>query len=160
VGPILSGDRAIVRETGKGLFKELVDDAIARGGASWISFEVMTTARQVDVAVRDDARGIFDALMETLPAATARDAATEFVRRANYRSMEWPAARLVLLARSTEGFSIASSGVVCEFDVAQDAWSVRDDETALAETSVSFRLRRVASRARADQTLMDRTAHR
>ena len=160
VGPILAGDRPLVRDTCRGLFKELVDNAVAHAGASWISFEVMTTARQIDVNVRDDGRGIFAALAETLPAASAGDAATEFARRASARSMESPSARLVLLARSTEAFSIASSGVACTFDASDDSWSVIDDETAGLGTSISFRLKRIASRARADAVLMQPSSRR
>jgi hypothetical protein len=143
VAPVLAGDRAALRETCRGIFKELLENAVAHAGASWISLELATTAREVDLIVTDDGRGVFVSLAEKLGVATARDAAEAFARLARERSMESPAIKLMLLARGTERFTIASSGVSCEFDAAQDAWTVREDDAVRVGTSVSCRLRRV-----------------
>lgn len=161
MAPILAGDRAIVRETCRGIFKELVENAIRHAGASWISIELVTSARQIDLTVSDDGRGIFDALAERFMVATARDAAEEFARQAQLRSMDSPAARLMLLARGAEAFAITASGIVCEFEAANDLWIVRESEAVLAGTSVSCRLKRVVSReGRIDEPIPSRVSRR
>lgn len=161
IAPILAGDRAIVRETCRGIFKELVENTIRHASASWISIELTTSARQIDLAITDDGRGIFGALAERLMVATPRDAAEEFARRAQLRSMESPAARLMLLARGAEAFAIESSGIVCEFEAANDLWVVRESEEARAGTTVSCRLKRVVSReGRIDEPIPARVSRR
>lgn len=161
IAPILAGDRAIVRETCRGIFKELVENAIRHAGASWISIELATSARQIDLAVTDDGRGIFSALAERFLVATPRGAAEEFARRAQLRSMDSPGARLTLLARGAESFAIASSGIVCEFEAANDLWIVRNSEEVLAGTTVSCRLKRSVSReGRIDEPIPSRVSRR
>jgi len=146
VFPVLAGDRAVVRETCRGVFKELIDNVVEHAGASWVSFQLATTARQIDLLVSDDGRGLLVALAEKLRLSSPRDAAEEMVRRATARAMDVPTARLVLIARSADGFSISSSGVACEFDAAQDSWTVRDDGSVGAGTTIACRLKRVPSR--------------
>ncbi len=141
--PVLAGDRAMLRESCRGIFKELVDNALVHADASWISFELATTARQIDLAVSDDGRGIFVTLAETFGTATPRDAADELVRRA--RALPTPS-RLLLLARSSEAFSIASAGIMCEFDAVGDAWTIREDSSIGAGTTVACRLKRASAR--------------
>ncbi|MCI0452440.1 MAG: hypothetical protein L0Z51_08620 [Candidatus Latescibacteria bacterium] len=141
--PVLAGDRAALREACRGIFKELLDNAVEHAGASWITFELATTAREIDFVVADDGRGAFVSLAEKLRVSTPREAAEEFARLAGARSMESPAIKLMLLARSTERFALLSSGVACEFDAAGDLWSVREAETVRAGTWVTCRLRRV-----------------
>ena len=158
--PILLGDRAVVIDTCRGTFRELVENAIVHAGASWISFELATTARQIDLIVTDDGRGIFAVLAEKLRLGTPRDAAEELARRARARSMDPPAARLILLARSTEAFWLSSSGITCEFDAAQDLWTVRDDGRVRSGTSVACRLRRTPARASVDEFAMTATPRR
>lgn len=159
--PILTGDRAVVRDTCRGIFKELVENSIAHAGASWISFELATTARQIDLIVTDDGRGIFAVLAEKLRLGTPRDAAEEIARRARVRSMDPPAARLLLLARSAEAFWLSSSGITCEFDAAQELWTVRDDGRVRNGTSVACRLRRTPARAsRVDEFAASSTSRR
>ena len=145
--PLLAGDRAMVREACRGTFKELVENAIAHAGAQWISFELATTARQIDLTVVDDGRGAFVTLAEKLRIATPRGAAEEFVRRARARSMDSPGARLVLLARGVERFEMTSSGITCEFDAANDTWTVREDDRVSPGTTVTCEFRRVPSHA-------------
>ena len=148
--PLLAGDRAVIRDSCRGAFKELVDNAVAHAGAQWITFGLTTTARHIDLTVADDGRGAFVTLAETLRMAAPREAAEEFARRARARSMDSPGARLVLLARGTERFVLASSGISCEFDAAEDTWTVRDDAGAPLGTAVSCTIRRVSSRAPSD----------
>ncbi|HXV13282.1 MAG TPA: hypothetical protein VEC56_03660 [Candidatus Krumholzibacteria bacterium] len=140
--PVLAGDRAALRDACRAVFKELLENAVAHAGASWITFELATTAREVDLTVSDDGRGVFVSLAEKLRVATPREAVEEFARLARMRSMESPAVKLMLLARGTERFTLASSGVSCEFDAARDLWSVREDEATRAGTSASCRFRR------------------
>jgi hypothetical protein len=144
--PLLAGDRATIRDACRGAFKELVENAIAHAGAEWINFEFATTARQVDLTVVDDGRGVFVALAEKLRIAAPRDAAEEFVRRARARSMDSSSARLMLLARGSERFVLASSGVTCEFDALEDTWTVREETRVPLGTLVSCTMRRAPSR--------------
>lgn len=152
--PLLAGDRAVVREACRGAFKELVENAIEHAGAQWISFELATTARHIDLTVSDDGRGAFVAWAEKLRVATPRAAAEEVARRARLRSMDSPAARLALLARGAERFSLASSGISCEFDASNDLWIVREEPGTSAGTTVTCRMRRVLSRASRDSRLV------
>ena len=144
--PVLAGDRVVVRDACRGIFKELLENVIAHAGASWISFEFATTARQIDLALTDDGMGVFASLAPKLRLPTPRDAAEEIARRARDRSTDPPAARLTVLARSTDGFWLSSAGVTCEFDAASDEWSVREDGRIRTGTLVACRLQRTPSR--------------
>ena len=152
--PLLAGDRAMIREACRGAFQELVENTIAHAGAQWISLELATTARRIDLTVIDDGRGAFATLAEKLQIATPRAAAEEFARRARLRSMDSPGARLVLLARGAERFSLASSGVSCDFDANDDTWTVREDSRVSFGTTVVYGMRRVPSRASHDLQAM------
>ncbi len=145
--PVLAGDRAALRDACRAVFKELLENAITHAGASWITFELATTAREIDLTVADDGRGAFVSLAEKCRVATPREAAEEIARLAGARSMESPAIKLMLLARSTERFALVSSGVVCEFDAARDSWTVREDDAIRTGTLVECRLRRVLAGA-------------
>jgi hypothetical protein len=142
VAPILTGDRPGVRDLCRGAFGELVRNAAAHARASWITFTFMATARHIDLAVSDDGRGIFAVLAQRTGAATARDAAEEVARGARARSSDAPASSLVLLARNFEHFTIASSGVVIEFNAENNRWQVHEDGEARAGTAVNLRARR------------------
>ncbi len=144
--PLLAGDRPLVRDACRGAFKELLENAIAHAGASWISFELATTARQIDLTITDDGRGLFDALAAKLRLPSPRDAAEELMRRARVRSTDVPAARLLVLARSAEACWLSSSGITCEFDSVSGSWTVRDDGRVRMGTSITLRLRRTAAR--------------
>jgi hypothetical protein len=140
--PLLAGDRAGVRETCHGAFLELVGNAIEHSGASWVSFELTTTAREIDLAVADDGVGAFVSLAAKLGAASPRDAAEELAQRARTQAIAPPVARLLLLARGAEKFSLRSSGLSLEFDATGGDWVVQEDERAQAGTAVAFRVRR------------------
>jgi len=148
--PLLAGDRAMIRDSCRGTFKELVENAVAHAGAQWITFGLATTARHIDLTVADDGRGAFVTLAQKLRMAAPREAAEEFARRARARAMDSPGARLVLLARGTERFVLASSGISCEFDADEDTWTVRDDAGTPLGTAISCTIRRVPSRAPSD----------
>lgn len=148
--PLLAGDRAMIRDACRGTFKELVENSIAHAGAQWISFELATTAREIELTVADDGRGIFVTLAEKLRMGTPREAAEEFVRRARMRSMDSPGARLVLLARGVERFTLTSSGISCEFDAGSDTWTVREEARVSPGTTATCTMRRVPSRAARD----------
>jgi hypothetical protein len=120
----------------------LVRNAAVHARASWITFAFAATARHVDLAVSDDGRGIFAVLAQRTRAATPRDAAEEIARGARMRATDAPASRLALLARNFERFTIASSGVVVEFDAGTDLWHVRDDREARTGTTFTLRARR------------------
>ena len=66
-------------------------------------------------------------------------------RHANARSTDFPATRIMLLARNFDSFVISSAGVTLAFDAPQEAWFLRDDETLAPGTRVALRLRRASS---------------
>jgi hypothetical protein len=139
---LLAHDRATVRETCHGAFLELVSNAIDHANASWVSFELTTSAREIDLVVADDGVGAFVSLATKLGAASPRDAAEELAQRARTQIIEPPVARLLLLARGAQTFALRSSGWSMEFDAATNDWVVRGDERAQTGTTVSFRARR------------------
>ncbi len=124
VMPILAGDRAMLRETCRGFFTEVVDNAVAHAGAAWISFDLITTAREIDLSIRDDGRGVFVSLADKMGAGTPSAAAEEFVEHARARSSDGAGTTLLLLARGFDTFSLASSGLACEFDRKSDTWQI------------------------------------
>ncbi len=152
--PIIASDRAAVREAARQIFNELVDNALEHAMASWISLEVITTARRLDVVVSDDGRGIFAVLAETLGLRSPREAADAFVVHARDRSIDSPVAQLTRIAQRTDAFSIDSSGWACEFDSSTGEWTVREEPRDGPGTSAMFRLQRGVSRERADAALM------
>ena len=147
VMPILAGDRSMLRETCRGFFKEVVDNAVAHASASWISFDLVTTAREVDFSIRDDGRGLFVSLAEKLRAGMPRAAAEEFIEHARPLSSDGSGATLRLLARGFDAFSLASSGLACEFDGESDTWSLVPSEVDTG-TRVACRLHRTTPRER------------
>ncbi len=147
VVPLLAGDRATLRETCRGFFQEVVENAVAHAGASWISFDLATTAREIELSVRDDGRGVFHALAEKHRLGTPRSAAEAFVERARARSTGFAGTTLMLLARGMDAFSIASSGLACQFEADSDAWSIVPSDVDTG-TRVACRLQRTPSRER------------
>ena len=142
IAPVLVSDRDDVRDLCRGAFGDVVGNVIAHAQASWITVSFSTTARHIDVAVTDDGRGFFNHIGERLGTTGARECAELLARHANARSMESPAARLVLLGRNFETFAIASAGAGLAFDAAADAWSAREDAIPEQGTRVVLRLRR------------------
>ena len=145
--PILAGDRAMLRETCRGFFTEVVENAVTHAGASWISFDLVTTAREVDVSIRDDGRGILASLVDKLKAVTPRAAAERFVEQAHARSTDGAGTTLILLARGLDMFTLASHGLACEFDRAADSWAIVPSDVD-AGTCVTCRLHRTTPRER------------
>lgn len=145
VMPLLAGDRAMLRETCRGFFTEVIDNAIAHAGASWISFDLITTAREINLSVRDDGRGLFNSLADKLRASSPHAAAEVFVEHARARSSNGAGATLILLARGLDAFSIASFGAACEFDGASDTWSMVPSDVD-SGTRVTCRLQRTTPR--------------
>ena len=147
VMPILAGDRAKLRESCRAFFREAVDNAVAHAGASWITFEVVTNAREVEISVRDDGRGVFETLAAKLVSGSAREAAETFVAQARASSTNGAGATLVVLARDLDHFSMASSEVAVEFDRPSDSWSIVSADAAPG-TRVACRLTRITPRER------------
>lgn len=146
--PILAGDRAMLRETCRGFFKEVVENAVAHAGASWITFELATTAREVALSIHDDGRGLFVSLGERLRSSTPRAAAETFLEQARERSTDGAGATLILLARGFDAFSIASSSLACGFDGESNSWTMGSSDVD-AGTLVACRLHRTTPRQRA-----------
>jgi DNA-binding transcriptional ArsR family regulator len=142
IASLLAGDRPAFQALCRGAFGELVRNAIADSGASWITFSFSSNARHVELNVSDDGEGIFQRLQARLGATTPHDAAEMIANLANARANDSPAARLVLLARNFPQFSVRSSGTVLTFDRNTGTWSVRNGETARQGTSISFQVRR------------------
>lgn len=138
--PLLGDDAAAVRDGCRGAFRELVENVVQHARASWITFRLNTTARDLEVVVTDDGRGVFAALADKLGVASPREAAEELARRARARSATPPTARLVLLARDAERLTLVSSGWKLELDARGGA--VSRDGDGRAGTSAAFRARR------------------
>ncbi|HKW14469.1 MAG TPA: hypothetical protein VJS69_08290 [Candidatus Krumholzibacteria bacterium] len=145
IAPVLAADRAVVRDLCRGAFGELIRNVIAHAQAQWITVAFAATARHLDITVSDDGRGIFDRLAQRVGLGDVHETAELMSRHANSRSTDFPAARLVLLARNFESFEVSSSGVSLAFDSMQDAWFLRDDATTAAGTRVTLRVRRARS---------------
>jgi DNA-binding transcriptional ArsR family regulator len=142
IAPVLASERNEVRDLCRGAFRDLIRNVIDHAGATWITVSFSTTARQIDVAVSDNGHGVFNRIGERMGTRSARDCAELVVRHANARSVDFPAARLVLLGRNFEAFTVLSSGVELAFDASAGAWSLRDESTPGEGTRVAFRLRR------------------
>jgi hypothetical protein len=142
IAPVLSSDKPGVRDLCRGAFGELVRNAVEHADASWINFSFASNARDIDVTVADDGNGIFQVLLRPLGAASPRDAAARIANLCNARAPESPVARLALLARNFQQFSIRSASFVLTFDRDEDTWTVSDDESPQKGTAVSFRMRR------------------
>jgi DNA-binding transcriptional ArsR family regulator len=150
IAPVLASDRPSVRDLCHGAFNELVRSAMEREGASWIQFSFASDARDIDLAIIDDGAALFDTLQKPLGAASVHEAATMLANLANARVSDSPVARLVLLARNFQFFTIRSSGVELAFSQDTGAWTVSDDDSPRKGTTVAFQLRRPAvSAARA-----------
>jgi DNA-binding transcriptional ArsR family regulator len=142
IAPVLASDRAAVRDLCRGAFGELIRNVIAHAQAQWIAVSFSATARHLDITVSDDGRGIFHRLAERVGLSDVHETAELMSRHANARSADFPAARLLLLARNFESFAISSSGVALAFDSMQDAWFLRDGDAPVPGTQVTLRLRR------------------
>ena len=142
IAPVLADDRAAVRDLCRGAFGELIRNVVAHAQAQWITVSFSATARHLDISVSDDGRGIFNRLAQRVGLGDVHETAELMSRHANARSTEFPAARLMLLARNFESFVILSSGVSLAFDSMQDAWFLREDEAAAPGTRVTLRMRR------------------
>lgn len=142
IAAILSHDAPALREICRVAFDELMRNAVAHAGASWIRFSFVSNARDIDISVTDDGRGILSLLAPSLGARTPRETAEMLANLANARSTDSPAARLVLLARNFQSFAIRSAGVALSFDRNADHWRVEDDDTSRKGTAISFRARR------------------
>jgi hypothetical protein len=125
------------------VFREVIESLVAPTRATWVSFELATTARHIDLTMRDDGRGVYSVLSEQWRLPSARDAAEALARG---RSSGSPGARLLLLARGAERFSMTSSGVSYEFDAAGGAWRVQDVAAPISGTSITLRVRRAVPR--------------
>lgn len=142
IGPVLASDRDSVRDLCRGAFGELIRNVVAHSQAQWITVSFAATARHIDVTVGDDGRGIFSRLAQRVDLSDTHETAELMSRHANARSTDFPAARLMLLARNFDSFVISSAGVSLAFDASEEAWFLRDDETVPSGTRVSLRLRR------------------
>ena len=147
IAPILASERPGVRDLCRGAFGELVRNAVEHAGASWIQFSFANNARDIDLAVSDDGAGIFDTLGRLLGATSPREAAAMVANLANARAADSPVARLALLARNFQWFTIRSAGVALTFSQNSGAWTVGEDESARRGTMVAFQLRRPATTA-------------
>src|SRR5262249_32878266 len=126
IAPVLADDRPGVRDLCRGAFGELIRNVIAHAQAQWITVSFAATARHLDITVSDDGRGIFHRLAQRVGLTDVHESAELMSRHANARSTDFPAARLVLLARNFESFTIASSGVALAFDSGQDSVFLRE----------------------------------
>ena len=142
IAPVLAADRAAVRDLCRGAFGELIRNVIAHAQAQWITVAFAATARHLDIAVNDDGRGIFNRIAQRVGLADVQETAELMSRHANARSTDFPAARLILLARNFESFAIASAGVSLAFDATQNAWFLREEEASAPGTRISLRMRR------------------
>jgi DNA-binding transcriptional ArsR family regulator len=142
IAPILSDDRAPVRDLCSGAFAELIRNVIEHARAGWINLSFNTTARDIDVTVADDGRGIFSRIAEHIGGAGARETAVLWSKHANARSVDFPGTKLALLGRNFEHFAVSSAGVTLAFDAVLDEWSVSDDATPSPGTRIAFRLPR------------------
>jgi DNA-binding transcriptional ArsR family regulator len=140
MAPVLAHDRAAVRDLCRGSFGEVIHNVIRHAQATWITVSFEMTARNIEVRVADDGKGIFNRLAERIGVSAARDAAALVLRHANDRSSDFPAARLSLLARNFEWFEIASSGVVLSYYAATDSWSIGEIDSPASGTRISMRL--------------------
>lgn len=147
IAPVVASDRAGIRDLCRGAFGELVGNVVAHAQAQWITVSFTATARHIDVTVGDDGRGIFARLAQRVGLTDPHETAELMSRHANARSTDFPATRLMLLARNFDSFVISSAGVTLAFDASQEAWFLRDDETAAPGTRVALRLRRGSSHA-------------
>lgn len=142
IAPVLAAERADVRDLCRGAFRDMIRNVIDHAGASWITVAFSTTARQIDVAVSDNGSGIFHRIGERMGTRSAKECAELVVRHANARSMDFPAARLVLLGRNFEVFTVASAGIALVFEAGTESWTLRDESVPEQGTRVAFRLRR------------------
>ncbi|HET6347683.1 MAG TPA: hypothetical protein VFH88_01235 [Candidatus Krumholzibacteria bacterium] len=147
IAPVLHDDRPAIRDLCHGAFCELIQNVIGHAHAAWVTVSFATTARHVDIMVGDDGRGIFHELAEKIGVRNPREAADLMADHANARSTDFPAARLLLLARNFEWLEITSSGVTLTYDAGPESWSVAEGESAGKGTKVSMRLGR-GSKAR------------
>jgi DNA-binding transcriptional ArsR family regulator len=141
IAPVLASDRAAVRDLCRGAFGELIRNVIAHAQAQWITVAFSATARDIDISISDDGRGIFHLLAERVGLGDVHATAELMARRANARSTDFPAARLILLARNFESFANSSSGLTLSFESTQDAWLLCEDDAAPG-TRIALRLRR------------------
>jgi DNA-binding transcriptional ArsR family regulator len=139
VSPVLAHDRAAIRDLCRGAFGELVRNVMQHAQATWINVSFEMTARHIEFAVADDGKGIFDRLAERVGAG-ATEAATLMRRHAEDRSLHFPAAHLLLLARNFEWFEMASAGVVLTYYAATDSWSIAHAQPLAPGTRISLRL--------------------
>lgn len=142
IAPVLANDPENLSSLCRGAFRDMIHNVITHAQASWITVSFSATARHIDVAVADDGRGFFNGNREKLGLTSARECAELLMQHANARSMDSPAARLVLLGRNFETFTIASAGVALVFDAPTDAWSVREESIPEEGTRVALRLLR------------------
>ncbi len=155
LAPIVHEDRPAVRDLCRAVFGELVRNASAHADASWITFTFSNTARDIALSIADDGRGLFSSIAPRLAARSPRETATMIARLAHNRSVDSPAARLALLARNFELFSIRANGAVLSFDRETDAWTV-DDEVPTPGTTVAVTLRRTTATRDAAETRKQR----
>lgn len=138
IAALVAGDRPAVRDLCRGTFGELVRNAVRHADASWITVAFSCTARDIELAISDDGRGLFSTIAPRLGAASPRDTAETIARLARARSGDSPTARLVLLARNFESFSIRANGFVLAFDGETASWSVEPDGSAAPGTRVAL----------------------
>jgi DNA-binding transcriptional ArsR family regulator len=140
IAPVLTHDRAAVRDLCRNAFGEVIRNVIAHAHAQWINVAFEMTARSIEVSVVDDGRGIFNRLAERVGLVDVHEAAELMSRHANARSTDFPAARLTLLGRNFESFVIASSGVSLTYYAATDSWSIAKTDSPKSGTRISMRL--------------------
>jgi DNA-binding transcriptional ArsR family regulator len=147
IAPVLASDRDSVRDLCRGAFGELIRNVVAHSQAQWITVSFAATARHIDITVGDDGRGIFARLAQRVGLSDPHETAELMSRHANARSADFPATRLLLLARNFDSFVISSAGVSLAFDAAEEAWFLREDEAVSPGTRVALRLRRARNNA-------------
>lgn len=140
MAPVLTHDRVPVRDLCRGAFGEVIRNVIAHAQAQWINVSFEMTARNIEIRVTDDGKGIFSRLAERIGVSAPRDAAALMARHAQQRSSDFPALHLSLLARNFEWFEIASSAVVLSYYAATDSWSIGEVASPANGTRVSMKL--------------------